>query len=806
VSAELVTVTVDGKEVSVPRGTLIIRAAEELGIEIPRFCDHPLLEPVAACRQCYVKVEGQRKLMTSCSTPVAPDMVVHTQYTDDEVRDAQEAVLEFLLINHPLDCPVCDRGGECPLQDQALAFGGGHSRYIEAKRTYRKPLPLSPLVNLDRERCVLCARCTRFCDQISGDRFIELFDRGAAEQVSIAPGEDFESPFSGNVIQICPVGALTATTYRFAARPFDIRSADTICPHCACGCNLKVDLRRGEVVRHLARDNEDVNDAWLCDKGRFAFPWVDQPDRLTTPLLRDRGLEPVSFGEAFDAIASWCRGKPVAFLAGGRLSDEDAYSLSKLARVAFGTNDLDHRPTGAGDVPLEIEQAQAAGIPVTYRDVEQASVIVVVGLDAEQELPILHLRIRKAVRRHGAKVFVVHPRVTRLWDEGEHLLCRPGEEASVLAGLTGADPDSPGGRLRAALGDAGGSVLVLAGPRLAESPGAVAASAAFASEYGGRFVYLCRRANDRGALQAGLPPGLLPGGRAVQDAGGRSQVESAWGAELPRHPGRDTAAILRAAADREIEVLFLVGVDPLRDFPDAALVRRALENVRYKVVVDATQDTMAIYADAMLPAAPFLEKDGHYTDWEGRTQRLRPVRSPLGMARSDWQIFQELSEAMGSDLGFASLDDLHEEMGRLARVPAVGLPAGGPGATTWATAAPAPSETGSALTLFSYPLLVDEGRLSTGAGMLKAALEKPAFVELHPDDASRHGISDGDEVLVATQAGQARVPAVVTDRIAPGVAFAPWNQPGLEANTLLSGARFTPATLEPATATQEATV
>jgi NADH-quinone oxidoreductase subunit G len=348
--------------------------------------------------------------------------------------------------------------------------------------------------------------------------------------------------------------------------------------------------------------------------------------------------------------------------------------------------------------------------------------------------------------------------------------------------------------------------VVLAGPRLAESPGAVAASAGLASEHGGRFVYLCRRANDRGALQAGVHPGLLPGGRAVQDAGGRSQVESAWGAGLPQDPGRDTAAILRAAADREIEVLFLVGVDPLRDFPDAALVRRALENVRYKVVVDAARDTMAIYADAMLPAAPFLENDGHYTDWEGRTQRLRPVRSPLGMARSDWQIFQGLSEAMGSDLGFGSLDDLHEEMGRLARAPAVGLPAGVPRAATWTTAAPAPSGTGSALTLFSYPLLVDEGRLSTGAGMLKAALEKPAFVELHPDDASRLGISDGDEVLVATQAGQAKVPAVVTDRIAPGVAFVPWNQPGLEANTLLSGARFTPAKLEPATATQEATV
>src|SRR2546427_587923 len=545
--AGVVTLSIDGKEITVPAGTLIIRAAEEVGIEIPRFCDHPLLEPVAACRQCYVKVEGQRKLMTSCSTPVGPDMVVHTQFTDQEVKDAQEAVLEFLLINHPLDCPVCDRGGECPLQDQALAYGPGESRYVEAKRTYRKPLPLSPLVNLDRERCVVCARCTRFCDQISGDRFIELFDRGAAEQVSIAPGEDFKSPFSGNTIQICPVGALTATTYRFAARPFDLKSGDSICPHCACGCNLRVDLRRGEVVRHLARDNEGVNDAWLCDKGRFAFSFVDQPARLTTPLLRERGLEPVSFAEALAAIAGWCGDRRVAVLAGGRLSDEDAFARSKLARTVFNTNDVDYRPFAGSRDTVPAEAAMAGGSTVTYRDLEQAKAILVVGLDAENELPILHLRIRKAARR-GAKVFVIHPRRTRLWDVADHRLCPPGEEAAAAA------------ELRTELEQAGADGVTLIGPRLLASPEAV-------------------------------------------------------------------------------EVL-------------TELVRRALANVEYKVVVDISADVMDIYADAMLPAAPYLEKDGHYTDWEGRTQRLRAVRASLGLARSEWEIFQELSEIACADMGF----------------------------------------------------------------------------------------------------------------------------------------------------------
>jgi NADH-quinone oxidoreductase subunit G len=807
----LVTLSIDGKEVSVPKEMLIIRAAEELGIEIPRFCDHPLLDPVAACRQCYVKVEGQRKLMTSCSTPVADGMVVFTQFTDEEVRKAQTSVLEFLLINHPLDCPVCDRGGECPLQDQALAYGPGESRYREAKRTYRKPLPLSPLVALDRERCVLCARCTRFCDQISGDRFIELFDRGAAEQVSIAPGEDFRSPFSGNTIQICPVGALTARTYRFAARPFDLKVGDTICPHCACGCNLRVDLRRGEVVRHLARDNDDVNDAWLCDKGRFAFSFPDQPNRLTTPLLRDPGLEPASFNETLSAVAGWCRGARVAVLAGGRLSDEDAYALSKLARTVLKTNDVDHRASGSDPGAVPAEAAMASGMPVTYQDVERAKVILVVGLDAENELPILHLRIRKAARQ-GTKVFVIHPRRTRLWDVATHVPCRPGEEATVLRRIEGKLAARTEGGFATleggphvdamkALLDAGGDGVVLVGPRMIESAGAVAAAASLAERARARFALLCRRANDRGALRAGLHPSFLPGGRRVDVDEDRVALEEAWGTSLAAEPGRDTAAILEAASRREIDVLFLVGTDPLRDFPDAGLVRRALENAQYKVVVDIASDAMDIYADAMLPAAPYLEKDGHYTDWEGRAQRLRPVRAPIGMARSEWEIFQELSEVAGADMGFHSLDALHEEMALTLVAVVASAPAPRPASpdATRPEAQPA-VEPGAELTLFTYPLLVDDGKLSWGADELKEGLADEPFAEINPEDATRLEIADGQTVRLRTAAGEATLPARVTDGIAPRCVFVPWNQPGFAAATILSGSAIAPVTVEPVAA------
>ena len=788
---DLVTLTVDGMEVTVPKGTLIIRAAENLGIEIPRFCDHPFLDPVGACRQCYVEIEGQRKLFTSCTTEVAPDMAVRTQHTSEEAHRAQVANLEFLLLNHPLDCPICDRGGECPLQDQALAFGPGESRFIEPKRTYEKPLALSPLVNLDRERCVLCARCTRFCDEVSGDRFIELFARGAGERVSISAGEDFRSPFSGNTVQICPVGALTAVPYRFVARPFDLSSADSVCQHCSAGCNVRIDLRRGSVVRVLARDNAEVNDAWTCDKGRFAFRHADLPGRLTTPLIRDRGLEPASFDEVFQAVAGWARGGRIAFVAGGRLLDEDAYALSKLARVAFGTNDLDHRRTAHGGHAEMLAAASPLG--TTYRDVERAKAIVVAGLDAEQEVPILNLRIRKAARR-GAKVFVIHPRRTRLWDVAEHALCLPEHQTYVLERIHdaeggGGQADAFEDRAAAALRDAGGLAVVLAGERLTEHPLAADVALTVAQKFGARFALVPRRAGDRGALRAGVHPRLLPGGRRIVDEAERAELEPAWGS-VPAEPGRTTHEILEACANREVDVLYLVGVDPLRDVPDAGLVERALRNTRHVVVQSLELGSLEPFADAFLPAAAWAERAGHATDWEGRSQEIHPVRGPAGVSRPDWEIVAGLARAMDAPLGFGTIEELRAEAAPLLAPRTVAARS-----TAW-TGTGRPTRLGE-LTLLSYPLLVDEGRLSVGADELKAALGEGAFVEVHPEDAEKHGLVDGGRATVRTDAGQAELPVRVTEHVAQGALFVPFNQPGLEANRLLAGSFSVSATAEP---------
>src|SRR4051794_34124956 len=352
-AVDTVKLTIDGIEVEAPKGALVIRVAEQLGIAIPRFCDHPLLAPAGACRQCLVEVEGQRKPVASCTQPVMDGMVVRTQRTSEVALKAQEGIMEFLLINHPLDCPMCDKGGECPLQNQAMSAGRPESRFVERKREYEKPLAISSQVLLDRERCVLCQRCTRFSEEIAGDTFIDLMERGAAEQIGIFRGdpqdssgdEPFASYFSGNTIQICPVGALTGAQYRFRARPFDLVSTPSVCEHCSSGCSLRTDWRRGKVQRRLAGDDPQVNEGGNCDKGRWAFRYTTAGDRVTTPLIRDDEgfLRPVSWTEALERAATGLKAAAgsVGLLPGGRVTLEDAYAWSKFARVAVGSNDID---------------------------------------------------------------------------------------------------------------------------------------------------------------------------------------------------------------------------------------------------------------------------------------------------------------------------------------------------------------------------------------------------------------------------------------------------------------------------------
>ncbi|MQY06047.1 NADH-quinone oxidoreductase subunit G [Actinomadura macrotermitis] len=771
---EMVQVTIDGFEVEVPKGTLIIRAAELLGIQIPRFCDHPLLDPVGACRQCLVEIpdagngRGMPKPAASCTTTVMPGMVIKTQLTSPVADKAQHGVMELLLINHPLDCPVCDKGGECPLQNQAMSNGRGESRFAETKRTFPKPLPLSTGVLLDRERCIQCARCTRFSDQIAGDAFIDLLERGAKEQVGIADGKPFQSYFSGNTVQICPVGALTGSAYRFRSRPFDLVSQPSTCEHCASGCALRTDHRRGKVTRRLAGDDPQVNEEWNCDKGRWAFTYATQPDRLTQPLVRnERGeLEPASWPEALAAAArglAGARGR-AGVLTGGRVTLEDAYAYAKFARVALGTNDVDFRARAHSAEETQFLASAVAGRPieVTYADLEKAPAVLLAGLEPEEESPIVFLRLRKAFRKKGLKVFAVAPFASRgLAKVGGTLLpARPGDEAEVLGSII------DGGGTRELLETPGAVILV--GERLAAAPGALSSVVRLAHITGARLAWVPRRAGERGALEAGALPGLLPVGRPVTDPAARAEVARVWGvAELPAGPGEDAAGILAAAARGERAALLVGGVDPY-DMPDPGAVLAALDATPFIVSLEQRPSAVTDRADVVLPVAAVAEKAGTFVDWEGRGRPFDAALKSTGRM-ADLRVLDALAGEMDVHLGLPGPEAARRELAELGVYR--GERPAAPGTAQGHRPEPGP---GQAL-VATWRLLLDRGRLQDGEPYL-AGTAKPALARLSPATAAEIGATDA--VTVTGPRGAVTLPLEITPDLTDRTVWLPANSAG----------------------------
>jgi NADH-quinone oxidoreductase subunit G len=787
-----VTVTIDGFEISVPKGTLIIRAAELLGIAIPRFCDHPLLDPIGACRQCLVEVEGQRKPLAACITPCTEGLVVRTQLTSTIAEKAQRGVMELLLINHPLDCPMCDKGGECPLQNQAMSNGQGETRFAEEKRTFVKPVAISTQVLLDRERCISCTRCVRTSEEIAGDAFIEFMERGPAQMIGTAEGKPFDSYFSGNTVQVCPVGALTGAAYRFRSRPFDLVSVPSVCEHCASGCRQRTDVRRGRVLRRLAGEDPAVNEEWNCDKGRWAFTYTTQPDRLTTPLIRDENgvLVPASWPHALAVAAAGlvtaCDADPAAqaahgagVLAGGRLTLEDAYAYAKFARVALDTNDIDMRarPHSAEEAQFLAASVAGRGIGVSYADLEQAPAVLLAGFEPEDESPIIFLRLRKAVRRHGQRVFSVAALASAglVKLSGQLLTTMPGDEASALTALAGGttpqDPPAHGGNLppipplwsgaAQALGEPG--AVILAGERLAEVPGALAAVARLAAASGARLAWVPRRAGERGAVEAGALPGLLPVGRPVTDPAARAEVARTWGkSSLPGTPGRDTSAMLAAALNGELGALVVAGVDPA-DLPDPVAALQAIEMAPFVVSLELRASAVTDRADVVFPVAAVAEKAGTFVNWEGRGGSFEAaLRVPE--VRTDLYVLGAIADQMDVHLG------LPDAAAARAELAAIG---------TWRGERPEPpevtgpgSESGVHVTheaqgsgvldvrLATWHQLLDSGRMQDGEPAL-AGTARPAVARMSPVTAAEAGVTDGDKVTVATDRGSVTVPAEV---------------------------------------------
>jgi NADH-quinone oxidoreductase subunit G len=761
---EMVNLTIDDVAVSVPKGTLVIRAAELMGVQIPRFCDHPLLDPVGACRQCLVEVEGQRKPMASCTITVTPDMVVRTQYTSAAADKAQHGVMELLLINHPLDCPVCDKGGECPLQNQAMSNGRVETRFEDIKRTFPKPIKLSSEVLLDRERCVLCARCTRFSQQIAGDPFIELLERGALQQVGIATDVPFDSYFSGNTVQICPVGALTGAAYRFRARPFDLVSSPSVCEHCASGCAQRTDHRRGAVLRRLAGDDPEVNEEWNCDKGRWAFTYPTVGERITTPAIReaDGKLRPASWSEAIGVAAAGLAAAAgrAGVLVGGRSTVEDAYGYAKFARMVLGTNDIDFRARPHSAEEAQFLTTQIAGRPrtVTYADLEAAPIVVLAGFEPEEESPIVFLRLRKAARKRGLAVLSIAPFATRGLAKmgGRLVMTPPGSEAAALDDLTD----------EAALVRPGAIIIV--GERLATSAGALSAAARLATATGARLAWIPRRAGERGALDAGCLPTLLPGGRPVTDEQARAQVAAWWHVPtLPATPGRDTAAILSAAAAGELGALLIGGVDPY-DLPDPAAALAAIEATPFVVSLELRESAVTELAHVVFPIAPVVEKAGTFTNWEGR---LRPFGPALqSNAAADLRVLQTLADELGVDLGLGTAASSADDLARLGGWD--GERATMPEHTPEPPAAPKAGEA----VLASWRMLLDAGRLQDGEPHL-AGTARPPVLRCSVATATEIGATEGDLVTVRTDRGALSLPLEITE-MPDRVVWVPANSPG----------------------------
>ena len=762
--ADLVTATIDGIQVSVPKGTLVIRAAERLGIDIPRFCDHELLDPVAACRQCLVEVPDggngrPMKPQPACALTVMPNMVVETAATNEKVAKHQQGMLEFLLINHPLDCPICDKGGECPLQNQTMSHGPGESRFEGLKRTYPKPVNISAQILIDRERCVLCQRCTRFGEQISGDDFISLSERGALSQINIYASHPYESYFSGNIVQICPVGALTSVDYRFQARPFDLVSTTTTCEHCASGCQLRTDHRHFQVKRRLAGDDPEVNEQWNCDKGRFGFYYGRQADRLSYPLVRRDGeLVPASWPEAIDAAVAGLKaaGASSGVLTGGRLTLENAFAYSKFARAVLGTNSIDFRtrPYGADEAGFLAAEVTSREIDVTFTDLENAAKVVLVGFEPEEESSAVFLRLRKGNRKNGTRILAVAPFLTNGSRKLGAVLVptAPGDEVQALDSIA-AELDE--------------GTIVLVGERAGLVPGLLPKIREYAAK-GLRWAWIPRRAGELAALEAGCLPQLLPGGRPASDASARVDLQAAWGIDhLPDTAGLDAEQMLAAAAAGSLKALVTAAVD-LADMadPEAAYAALASDDV-FVVSLEQRRSAVTEVADVVFPVALLEEQLGTFINWEHRLRPVNIINTDAPSVMTDVRVLAALADALGSDLGMRT-----PPQAQAAYYEITDWEGAKPGFTA---AAGAPAQAGGeGLKLASWHQAIDDSRCLDGAETLRLTAPAP-LARISPATAAALGVRDGEPVMIGTDSGEVVLPAAVTASMVDDVVWAPTN-------------------------------
>ncbi len=830
---QMVNLTIDGQQIHCPGSRTVYEAATSAGIHIPTFCHHEKLEPVGACRMCLVEIEGARGLQTSCTTPVREGMVVKVHTSPAAVK-ARKANIEFLLTNHPLDCPVCDKGGECPLQNQAMQDGPGQSRYIEEKRHKSKRYPLGELMVLDQERCVLCWRCVRFLDEWADDHELDLFGRGANTRIDTFPGQPLRSKWQGNTIDICPVGALTSRVFRFAARVWELTDAPSICPMCPVGCNIVLGVKNNKLMRITPRENAAVNDTWICDKGRFTHAYVDHPDRLQTPLIRRDGeLQPSTWEEATDLIVQRLGQviqedgpDAVAGLGSTRVTNEASYLFQRFLRTVVGTNNVDH----LGRIPDGV--LPLSSLP----DLEHKDAILLLGFDPSTEAPLIELWLKKAVLRHGARVLVAGPRQIELGRYGGPFLsCRPGTEVAVLNGLARAivdagfaarttrvtnlddfrtwlQPYSPeqverlGGASVSALREAARILsqaerpIILYGSdwldgiRASESAPAKHNLEAIANLVlllaNAEVGFVPQDSNSWGALEMGVVPELFPGRLPFADNKVRSRLAGLWGGRVSPVAGLGIDGMMAAARDGSLKAMWIMGADPATESRGAD---EALGRVPFLIVQDLFLTDTASQAEVVLPAASFAETAGCYINLTGRLQPIQPGKRPPGSARPDWQIISDLATHMVDRKrrrfwDFAGPAEVMNEITKI--VPGYrGVDCTALEDEGWQPPAPQAATRRSFVRTElqlppedpEYPFILVPGRLLYDRGTLLRRSERiqrlvpEAFVLIHPSDAQRLGLADGDDASVVSSAGRLRFKVKVSDEVVPGVAFAPRN-------------------------------
>lgn len=830
----LLTLTIDGQTVSVPPGTTVLQAARSIGIEIPTLCYHAKMSLLGACRLCLVEIERMKAPQTACTTTVRPDMVVRTNTPD--IIKARAGMLEFLLTNHPLDCPVCDAGGHCELQDAVFAHGPGVSRYVEDKREKSKELPLGPAVIMDEERCILCRRCVRFLEEWADEVQLGYFDRNRLTYVGTFPGQPLQGTFTGNVTQVCPVGALTSRVSRFEARPWELTELPSICGLCGVGCNLTTQVK-SDVLRAVAgRENREVNDEWLCDKGRFAFAHAHGTDRLRTPMIRKDGqLQPAGWTEALELVASKLLSvlkengpDAICALGSGAATNEANYLLQRLMRTAIGTNNVDaigRLPDGAA--------------PLDMKRLTQADLVLLVGVDLAEEAPIVELMLRHQATLRPLKVVQVAARRSALSKKhGFWISTKPGDEALVLNGLTHLLMRTERGKkagagkemedwasaygpkqIEAATGvtlgalksaseilDAAQNPVVLYGTGVFGQPALHAALTNIALLLSAVPACVAPEANSRGALDMGVTPSLLPGGQPLDDSRARDRFNKTWKGRLPAQSGLTALAMRDGLAQGRVKVAYIMRSDPAGQAPGWAA---ALEAGAFVVVQDLFLTETARRADVVLPSVSYAEDEGTMTSLSGRVQRVRQAVPWQGQARPDWAVLSELARAMKVELGFATAETVMREIARLAppyaehawdQLGEIGKPARYADlprrfARVEAEASPAAEQPG--LALATGRLLFDGSTLLLQTPAFQEICPQP-FLELNPRDAEALGVHDGQPATVKSARGSLIATTRFNDDLCPGCVYLPLQVRDVLVGPLMGDGPVTWVTVAPA--------